>query len=133
MPMEMELSKRVVWKMQHVEVKLYENEEYEYGQLYAGRITVVVKEYTKEVLNGVVCACVCACVCVCQWCMCVPVYTIFPIHESISGVPPYHKMSYLELMVCSYNFRHVSDFDIPYTLYEYTTMHASIEYIRITD
>jgi hypothetical protein len=40
------------WKMQHVEVQLYENEEYSYGNDYTNRKTVV-KEFTYELDDGV--------------------------------------------------------------------------------
>jgi len=39
------------WKMQHVEVQLYENEEYVYGNAYTNRKTVV-KEITYELDDG---------------------------------------------------------------------------------
>ena len=42
--------KRKMWKMQHVEVQLYENEKYEDGNPYTNRRTVV-KEFTYEMKN----------------------------------------------------------------------------------
>ncbi len=43
--------KRKMWKMQHVEVQLYENEKYEDENPYTNRRTVV-KEITYEMENG---------------------------------------------------------------------------------
>ena len=40
-----------MWKMQHVEVQLYENEEYVYGNAYTNRKTVV-KEFIYELDDG---------------------------------------------------------------------------------